>query len=118
MALNPSLNAGIQAKDDVVFILRDDPEKVSAGGIYLGGTEPQLSGIVVAAGPGKLIKRSTGEWVRRPMGVAVGERVLFSKHGHQTQKVNGIEYVVLREDSIAATLDPDCDITEGEDAPA
>ncbi|MCB1929828.1 MAG: co-chaperone GroES, partial [Rhodocyclaceae bacterium] len=41
----------------------------------------------------------------RPVGVKVGERVLFGKYAGQTVKIDGEELLVMREEDIMGVLD-------------
>lgn len=105
---------------DVVLIRRAaGVEQIGSIVLAESAIEELQEGEVVACGPGKLIERriaagSMSErryWSPRPMSVRVGDTVLFSKNGHQMTKVDGEEFVVLREDSIMAVradaLQPD-----------
>ncbi|MEK9177062.1 MAG: co-chaperone GroES, partial [Patescibacteria group bacterium] len=58
-------------------------------------------GTVVAVGPGKW--NEDGDR-RVPVSVAVGNRVLFSKYGYDTVKINGVEYYVVAESNILAVI--------------
>jgi chaperonin GroES len=40
----------------------------------------------------------------QPPSVKVGDRVVFSKYGYDEIKINGIEYFILKEDSILAVI--------------
>lgn len=74
-------------------------EEVTSGGIVLPDTakEKPQEGEVVAVGPGKY---EDGKHV--PMTVKVGEKVIFSKYGGTEVKVDGEEYLILRESDILA----------------
>lgn len=74
-------------------------EEVTSGGIVLPDTakEKPQEGEVVAVGPGKY---EDGKLV--PMTVKVGEKVIFSKYGGTEVKVDGVEYLILRESDILA----------------
>lgn len=60
--------------------------------------EKPEQGTVVAVGPGK--RGDDNELV--PVGVKVGDRVMFSKYGYDEVKVKGVEYYLVREDNILA----------------
>jgi chaperonin GroES len=62
--------------------------------------EKPEQGTVVAVGPGK--RGDDNELV--PVGVNVGDRVMFSKYGFDEIKVNGVEYYILPESSILAVI--------------
>lgn len=77
-------------------------EKQLASGILIPDTadkERPSKGEVVAVGPGKY-----DDGVLVPMTVKVGDTVLFSKYGYDEVKVDGVEYYILSESSILATL--------------
>ena len=59
--------------------------------------KPQL-GEVVAIGPGKL--NEDGKHI--PVGVKVGDKVFHAKYGGTNVKIDGDEYIILREDDILA----------------
>ena len=61
--------------------------------------EKPEQGKVVAVGPGKF-----EEGMRVPMGVHVGDKVLFSKYGYEEVKINGVEYYVISESNILAVI--------------
>jgi len=54
---------------------------------------------IVAVGPGKY---EDGKLV--PMRVKVGDRVVFSKYGYDEIKIEGEEYLILKEDNILAII--------------
>jgi chaperonin GroES len=85
--------------DKVVVELIEEDEKTSSG-IILPDTakkRPQ-EGVVVAVGPGRLLK--DGE--RAPMSVQVGQRVVFSKYASNEFEYDGKKYLILDEDQIFA----------------
>jgi len=75
-------------------------EEVTKGGIVLPDTakEKPQEGEVVAVGPGKVL--DNGKTV--PMEVKVGDVVLYAKYGGTEVKVDGEEYVILRQDDVLA----------------
>ena len=87
---------------DRVIIKRLEEEKVSAGGIVIPDTaaEKPSMGEVVAAGPGKL--DDNGKLV--PMGVKVGEKILFGKYSGQEFKMDGVDYLHMREDDVIGVV--------------
>ncbi|OHA48335.1 MAG: co-chaperone GroES [Candidatus Terrybacteria bacterium RIFCSPLOWO2_01_FULL_58_14] len=87
--------------DRVVLEPVKDAERTKSG-IYLPATadrEKPEQGKVVAVGPGKI-----EDGKRVPMGVKVGDVVLFTKYGPNEIKVDGKEYLVAREEDILAIL--------------
>jgi len=83
---------------DKVLVKRTEEEEKSAGGIVLPGsaTEKPSQGEVVAVGPGK--KSENGDV--SPVGVAIGDTVIFGQYGGNEIKIDGDEYLILSESDI------------------
>ena len=83
---------------DKVLVKRTEEEEKSAGGIVLPGsaTEKPSQGKVIAVGPGK--KSENGDV--SPVGVAVGDTVIFGQYGGNEIKIDGEEYLILSESDI------------------
>ena len=83
---------------DKVLVKRTEEEEKSAGGIVLPGsaTEKPSQGEVVAVGPGK--KTENGDV--SPVGVAIGDTVIFGQYGGNEIKIDGDEYLILSESDI------------------
>lgn len=88
---------------DRVLVKRVEEESRSAGGIYIpdSAKEKPLRGKVLAIGSGKL----QDDGSLRPLAVKEGDVVLFGKYAGTEVKVDGAEYVVMREDDIMAVLE-------------
>jgi len=88
---------------DRVVVERKEEEKTSAGGIILSGTaaEKPSQGVVIAVGPGK--KNDSGEVA--PMGVCVGDTVIFGQYGGSEVKIDGQEYLILSENDIFGVIE-------------
>jgi chaperonin GroES len=88
---------------DRVVVERKEEEKTSAGGIILSGTaaEKPSQGVVIAVGPGK--KNDSGEVA--PMGVSVGDTVIFGQYGGSEVKIDGQEYLILSENDIFGVIE-------------
>jgi len=86
---------------DRVIIKAIPSEERTKGGIIMPDTakEKPQQGEVVAVGPGKFEK---GE--RIPMEVKVGDRVIYSKYAGTEVKIDGEEYLILRESDIQAII--------------
>jgi len=92
----------LQPLDDRVVLKRLEAEQKTAGGIILpdNAKEKPQRGQVVAVGAGKLLdsgKRATPD-------VKAGDTVLFGKYSGTEVKVEGEEYLILRESDILAKL--------------
>ena len=87
---------------DRVLVKRVDSESKSAGGIVIPDTaqEKPMIGEVVAVGNGKIMEN--GE--TRKLDVSVGDRILFGKYSGTEVKLEGEEYLVLKEDDIMAVF--------------
>jgi chaperonin GroES len=88
---------------DRVIVKRTEEERTSPGGIVIPDTaaEKPIRGEVIAAGNGKLL--DSGEL--RPLDVKAGDRVLFGKYAGTEVKVEGQDYLVMREDDIMAVIE-------------
>ena len=88
----------IRPLNDRVIVKRVEDERKTAGGIVIPDTaaEKPSQGEVVAVGPGKL--DDNGKVVA--MGVKVGDRILFGKYSGTEFKMDGNDYLHMREDDI------------------
>lgn len=90
----------IQVKplSDRLIVRRKEKEEKTLGGIVLpdSAKEKPIEGDVIAVGPGR--RTDGGQLV--PMQVGTGQTVLFGKYAGTEIKLNGQEYVVLREDDV------------------
>ena len=79
----------------------DEMGTTTAAGIIIpdSAQEKPEQGTVVAVGPGRV-----DDGQRVPVEVAVGDRVLFSKYGYDSVKLEGQEYYVIAEDKILAII--------------
>ena len=87
---------------DRVIIKRMEEAKVSAGGIVIpdSATEKPIKGEIIAVGEGKPLDNGQV----RALKVKAGDKVLFGKYSGTEVKVDGTEYLVVREDDIFAIL--------------
>ncbi len=94
--------AKLQPLDDRIVVKRLDAEEKTAGGIILpdAAKEKPQRGEVVAAGPGKLLDSG----VRATPDVAKGDIVVFGKYSGTEVKVDGVEFLIMRESDILAKL--------------
>jgi len=83
---------------DRVIVKRLEEERKSAGGIVIPDTaaEKPSMGEVVAVGPGKT--DDNGKLI--PIGVKPGDKILFGKYSGQEFKLEGADYLHMREDDI------------------
>ena len=93
----------MQPLGDRILIKPMEVSNTSAGGIMLtdGAMERPSTATVIAAGPGK--KGEDGELV--PMTIKKGDKVMFFKYaGDKMYDTEGMEYIVVREMDILATM--------------
>jgi len=88
---------------DRVIIKRLDNERKTSSGIVIpdNAAEKPDQGEIVAVGGGKV----GDDGKVRPLGVKAGDKVLFGKYSGQTVKVDGEEFLVLREEDIMAVVE-------------
>jgi len=93
----------IRPLHDRVIVKRLEEERVSAGGIVIPDTaaEKPDTGEVVAVGTGKLLE----DGKVRPLDLKKGDKILFGKYSGQTVKVEGIEYLVMREEDVMGVIE-------------
>ncbi len=90
----------IKPLDDRIVIEVLDAEERTASGIVLpdAAREKPQRGKVTAVGSGKLLKNG----IRAPMGVKVGDQVIFGKYAGTEVTVNEVEFKILRESEVLA----------------
>ena len=87
---------------DRVVVKRIDAEEKTAGGIIIPDTakEKPQQGEVVAVGPGG--RDETGKLI--PLDVKAGDRVLFGKWSGTEVKIDGVEYLIMKESDIMGVM--------------
>jgi chaperonin GroES len=87
---------------DRVVVKRIDAEEKTAGGIIIPDTakEKPQQGEVVAVGPGG--RDESGKLI--PIDVKAGDRVLFGKWSGTEVKIDGTEYLIMKESDIMGVL--------------
>ena len=93
----------IRPLNDRLLVKRLEEEEKTAGGIIIpdSAKEKPAEGEVVAVGPGK--QNDKGE--RNTLQVEAGHKVLFSKYGGTDVKIEGVDYLIMREDDILAVIE-------------
>lgn len=88
---------------DRVLVQPIEQEEVKKGGIIIPDTakERPQEGKVVAVGAGK--RDENGKLI--PLDVKKGDRVLFSKYGGTEIKIDGKDYLIMREDDILGVVE-------------
>jgi chaperonin GroES len=93
----------IRPLNDRILVQRLEQEEKTSGGIIIpdSAKEKPAEGKIVAVGKGKL--DDSGKRVE--MEVKVGDRVLFSKYGGTDVKLDGEDYLIMREDDILGIVE-------------
>ena len=88
---------------DRVVVKRIEAEEKSAGGIVIPDTakEKPQQGEVVAVGPGG--RDEAGKLI--PIDVKAGDRILFGKWSGTEVKIDGVEYLIMKESDIMGVLE-------------
>jgi chaperonin GroES len=97
-------NMKIRPLHDRIVVKRLESETQTKGGIIIpdSAKEKPIEGRVVAVGNGKLLK----DGKLRPLDITVGDVVLFGKYAGNEVKIDGQDYVLLREDDLLAITEP------------
>ena len=93
----------IRPLQDRVIVERIEEEAKSKGGIIIPDTakEKPQEGKIIAVGKGKA--NEEGKII--PPTVKAGDRILFGKYSGTEVKLNGNEYLIMREDDILGVLE-------------
>jgi len=85
------------------LVKRVEEQEEKRGGIIIPDTakEKPQEGKVIAVGNGKVLE--TGQ--RIPLDIKAGDKVLFGKYAGSEVKLEGEEYLILREDDILGVIE-------------
>jgi len=88
---------------DRILVERVDEDEKTKGGIIIPDTakEKPAEGKIVATGNGRM--GEDGKLL--PMDVKVGDSILFSKYGGTDVKIDGIDYLILRQDDVLGIIE-------------
>jgi chaperonin GroES len=89
---------GVRPLHDRILVRRMAEEEKTAGGLFIPDTakEKPQKGEIVATGKGRI----TEDGKTLPLEVRVGDKVLFSKYAGTELKLEGSEYLMMREEDI------------------
>jgi chaperonin GroES len=92
----------IRPVGDRVVVKPSAKEEITKSGIVIPDTakEKPQEGTVIAVGSGRLLDNGD----RAPIDVREGDRILFAKYGGTEFKLDGEEYLVLKENDILAII--------------
>ena len=87
---------------DRIIVQRIEEGEQKIGGIIIpdSAKEKPQQGKVMAVGLGKVKEDNT----RQPLDVKEGDTILFGKYSGQEIKVDGEDYLIMREDEVLAIL--------------
>jgi chaperonin GroES len=93
----------VKPLDDRVLVKQSEAEERTAGGIVLPDTakEKPQKGVVIAVGVGKLLDSG----VRSKMTLKKGDEVFYGKYSGTEIKIDGDEYVILKESDVLAVIE-------------
>ena len=93
----------IRPLHDRILVTRLQEEEKSKGGIIIpdSAKEQPAEGKVISAGNGKILEN--GEI--RALDVKEGDRILFSKYSGTEVKIDGEEYLIMREDDVLGIIE-------------
>lgn len=88
---------------DRILVKRTEQEERTSGGIFIPETakEKPIQGKVVAIGKGKMQEDGSV----RPLDVKQGDTILFGKYSGTDIKIDGDEYLIMREDDVLGIID-------------
>lgn len=88
---------------DRLLVQRVEEETTTKGGIIIpdSAKEKPAEGKIVAVGNGKL----GDDGNRIPLEIKVGDRILFGKYSGTEVKIDGEEYLIMREDDILGVIE-------------
>lgn len=88
---------------DRIVVERVEEKETMRGGIIIpdSAKEKPQEGKVLAVGKGKLLE----DGKVMPLDVQVGQRILFGKYSGNEIKLNGNEYLLMREDEVLGILE-------------
>ncbi len=88
---------------DRIVVKRIEEQETMRGGIIIpdSAKEKPQEGEVVAVGNGKRLENGT----LVPLDVKAGDRILFGKYSGSDIKLDGEEYMIMREDEVLGVLD-------------
>jgi len=92
----------VKPLNDRVLVKRIEEVQVTKGGILIPDTakEKPIEGKVIAVGPGKMSEQGQ----RMALQLKEGDRVLFGKYAGTEIKMDGEEYLMMREEDILAII--------------
>ena len=88
---------------DRIVVKRIEEQETKVGGLFIpdSAKEKPQEGEVIAVGKGK--RNDEGKLI--PLDVKAGDRILFGKYSGNEIKIDGQEYMIMREDEVLGILE-------------
>ena len=95
--------SSIRPLNDRIIVRRTEEQEQMRGGLYIPDTakEKPQEGEVIAVGAGRILN----DGKRVAMDVKAGDKVLFGKYAGTEIKLDGEEYLILREDDVLGVIE-------------
>ncbi len=95
--------SSIRPLNDRIIVRRTEEAEQMRGGLFIPDTakEKPQEGEVIAVGNGKLLENGT----RIAIDLKSGDKVLFGKYAGTEIKLDGEEYLILREDDVLGVIE-------------
>ena len=96
------MGMNVRPLHDRILVRRIEEKETIKGGIIIPDTakEKPQEGEVIAVGNGKILENGS----KVPLDVKAGDRILFGKYSGTDIKIDGQEYLILREDEVLAVI--------------
>jgi len=96
------MSAPIKPLADYVVAVAEKAETKTASGLYIpdSAKEKPMTAKVVAVGPGKVGDDNE----RIPVSLKVGDRIIYKSYSTTEVKHDGVEYILVKEDDVLATV--------------
>lgn len=93
----------IRPLQDRLLVRRLEEDEMTKGGIIIPDTakEKPSEGLVIAVGKGKVSE----DGKKLPLDVKKDDRILFSKYAGTDIKIEGEEYLIMREDDVLGVIE-------------
>ena len=93
----------IRPLQDRILVKRLEEEETTKGGIIIPDTakEKPSEGLVISVGKGKVLENGT----QLPLDVKKNDRILFGKYAGTDIKIEGEEYLIMREDDVLGVIE-------------
>ncbi|MCK4729066.1 MAG: co-chaperone GroES [Desulfobacterales bacterium] len=93
----------IRPLQDRILVRRLEEEETTKGGIIIpdSAKEKPSEGLIIAVGKGKVLENGT----QLPLDVKKDDRILFGKYAGSDIKIEGEEYLIMREDDVLGVIE-------------